>query len=424
MRILHIHDKPFAMPVSGPAAEVSGPVEAGGIEVYLSCIAGELLRRGHELSELRFGEGVPADDARAHPRRHRARSSSVVPRRSAMAAVEGVLRQASPDVVHLHSPYYAVHPTLLARIGRRWPTVLTQHDVTPFCMNGTKLRGDATLCERRIGLRCLSGGCFRSGRQDGLLQDLVRVAIGPAKLGAMATIPVVVVPSRYLRDEALRHGLSPERVRVLPQFPEFAGMEDVPPPEARRILFVGRLVAEKGAGRLIDALALLQTPGWEVTIAGDGPLAEVLRSKAAHLPGTVHFAGTVRRRDLPRLFAWSNVVVVPSLIPESFGLVGVEAMALGRPVVAFRAGGITEWLHDNETGLFARHGDAADLAQKIDRLLSDRPLQAAMGRRARQDVRTRFGITAHVDRLETFYGEARRLFHDLRAAAPTGMLAA
>ena len=422
MKILHVHDKAFAMPVSGSATH--GIAEGGGIQVYLSCIAREQLQRGHDLAELRFGDqqGIEADQSEPH--RHQARSSSVAPRRSAFEAVERICRRESPDLIHLHSPYYALHPTLLARISRTWPTVLTLHDVTPFCLNGMKLRNDAVLCGMRVGFQCLTDGCFRFGSRSGLAQDLLRAAVSPAKLGAMGKVPVVVVPSRYLRDQALQHGLVAEQLRVLPQFSEYPVCADGSKPAARRILFVGRLVPEKGIGRLIEALATLQTAGWEAAIVGEGPLADAMREKAKHLCGTVHFHGTVSRRDMPGLFAWSNIVVVPSLIPESFGLVGVEAMAFGRPVVAFEAGGVTEWLSHGKTGLFARHGDVADLARQIDRLLVDDALQAAMGRTARREVAARFGIISHVDRLEGFYAEARRCFTGARSATSSGRLAA
>lgn len=407
MKLIHVHDKPFAMPVAADAGAACEVTEGGGIEVYLSCIARGLMDRGHEIVEVRFGE---ASAGASEPRRYRAVSSSVVPRQATFEAVEAMIRAEKPDLIHLHSAYYAVHPMLLARLRRLCPLVLTQHDVTPFCLNGTKLRRDAALCRARIGVGCVTTGCHRSRSTAGAAQDAVRAMFAAAKLGAMRKVPVLVVPSRYLREQALLHGFDGDQVRVLSQFSEYPASAGSPVPAAKRILFVGRLVPEKGSAVLLDALARLQTQGWEAAIAGEGPLLDTLRARAETLTGRVRFLGPVSRRDLPEHFAGSNVVVVPSLIPESFGLVGVEAMSFGRPVVAFRAGGIDEWLTPGETGLFARHGDPDDLAAQIDRLLGDRALQDRMGARGRAEVGARFQLATHLDCLEGIYADARRCF--------------
>ena len=98
-----------------------------------------------------------------------------------------------------------------------------------------------------------------------------------------------------------------------------------------------------------------------------------------------------------------TLLVFSSMLHESFGLVGVEAMSFGKPVVAFRAGGVTEWLTHERTGLLSDHGDVATLSRHIARLLSDAPLREHLGAQARLEVESRFTLDRHLDQLQEIY---------------------
>jgi glycosyltransferase involved in cell wall biosynthesis len=101
-------------------------------------------------------------------------------------------------------------------------------------------------------------------------------------------------------------------------------------------------------------------------------------------------------------YARARVVVVPSLWPEPFGLVGVEAMARGRPVVGIDRGGIREWLAHGETGLRVEP-TAATLAAAIQRLLNEPELALCFGRAGREQWRERFSPAVHAGLLEDAY---------------------
>jgi glycosyltransferase involved in cell wall biosynthesis len=100
-------------------------------------------------------------------------------------------------------------------------------------------------------------------------------------------------------------------------------------------------------------------------------------------------------------------VVVPSLWPEPFGLVGPEAMAHGLPVIASRVGGIPEWLADGEVGFLFEPGDVQGLADRINRLLFDRALARRLGQQARARAGSRFTVPGYVDRFLELLREAR-----------------
>jgi glycosyltransferase involved in cell wall biosynthesis len=99
----------------------------------------------------------------------------------------------------------------------------------------------------------------------------------------------------------------------------------------------------------------------------------------------------------------ARMVVMPSMIPESFGLVGIEAMACGRPVIAFDSGGISDWLMDGETGLLVERGNIEKLADSIELMFVDDGLVGSMGERARQCVDQLYRPGTHLARLDQLY---------------------
>jgi glycosyltransferase involved in cell wall biosynthesis len=151
-------------------------------------------------------------------------------------------------------------------------------------------------------------------------------------------------------------------------------------PQEPVCLMLGRLHEEKGQFVLLAALAdvRLQKRGIRVLFVGDGPHRSSMEEAARGLglENVVSFLGP--RTDVPVLMAAADVVVVPSLA-ESFGFVALEAMALGRPVVAAATGGLTELIDDGRTGLLVSPGDPVALAAGISRLLANPPLAAALG---------------------------------------------
>jgi glycosyltransferase involved in cell wall biosynthesis len=109
---------------------------------------------------------------------------------------------------------------------------------------------------------------------------------------------------------------------------------------------------------------------------------------------------------------------MPSLWPEPFGLVGIEALAAGRPVVASATGGVGDWLADGVNGLLVRPGDAPALAGALNELLDDPARQRAMGAAGSEMVAARFTPEQHVAALLDAYRRARAEWESGRSAGP------
>jgi glycosyltransferase involved in cell wall biosynthesis len=168
---------------------------------------------------------------------------------------------------------------------------------------------------------------------------------------------------------------------------------------------ITRFREEKGNEYLLRAMPAVieKNPRVKLLIAGEGPLRAELESlhRELGLGDRVEFVGF--RRDIADFLSLADIIVIPSLM-EGFGLVMAEAMAVGRPVVATRAGGMVEIATDGKDALLVRPGDPQDLADGINRLLADPELARRLALNAMAG-RERFGILSNVKKLEKMYLE-------------------
>ena len=234
------------------------------------------------------------------------------------------------------------------------------------------------------------------------------VAISSATRGALARYtarPVHIVPYAAalepLPEAAAQAGPPGERA------PEQNG---APAPDT--VLFVGRLVARKGLPNLLHAAARSRVP-YRVAIVGAGPEEARLRdlTSALGLGARVEFTGRVERGELARRYARADVFVLPATLDErgdteGLGVVLLEALAHGVPVVATRRGGIPDVVKDGETGLLVEDGDLDGLARAIDRLLEDRALAERLTRQGREHLQRCFSAASVAGRLARIYREA------------------
>lgn len=241
----------------------------------------------------------------------------------------------------------------------------------------------------------------------------------------------ILVNSSYLKDQLLAwFDLEPDRILV-----NYLGVnaEQFVPRQSPRgrslkvellsrlgyrdkqlVLFVGRLREQKGVHHLLEAVPQImeRCPDTVVVIVGSPyynryavtPYVARLHQLGNRHPHAVRFVPYVHHHELPHWYAAADVCVVPSTHDEAFGLVNVEAMAAGVPVVATAAGGISEVVADGETGILLPPDQLQlHLADAIVQLLTDRRLAAAMGEKALRRVAEQFTWEASARRLQALY---------------------
>jgi glycosyltransferase involved in cell wall biosynthesis len=318
--------------------------------------------------------------------------------------VSGSVHAFNPDLVHLHGtgvPSW-LEPMLNAR-----PVVHSLHDFSFACSTGSKYFRDGSLCTRSHGLGCvgvgLARGCLHRVDPRPAVTSFRRIESALPRLRAAAAI---VVHSRFMHGVALQSGLPADRVSVIPLFTR-PGVDGSVPGAARIVAFAGRITPEKGLDLLIDALSA-RPDAWDLLlVAGEGwdrDRCERL-ARDGGIADRIEFRGHLDSRGVRETLAQARVVAVPSRWPEPFGLVGLEAMAVGRPVVATAVGGIPEWLDDGRTGILVPPRGAAALGQALGSLLADPARAAELGAEGRRQVE-RFSREAHLQGLLAVYERA------------------
>lgn len=218
----------------------------------------------------------------------------------------------------------------------------------------------------------------------------------------------VACVSEHMASVARAEGAAPQRIWVVPnpiELDRFAAGADAAATgaDAERdidVLFVGRLSREKGVDLLLEAMRSI--PGHpRLVIAGDGPLKAELEQQARQAGIAAEFMGWIGPHDLPPLVARAHVQVVPSR-SEPQGVVVIEALATGTPVIGARVGGIPEMVHDGETGWLVAPNDPAALRAAISDALTDRERVAAMRDPARRSTE-QFSVERLPDTLEAAY---------------------
>ncbi len=203
----------------------------------------------------------------------------------------------------------------------------------------------------------------------------------------------------------------PSRIRVIPHGVDLPGRPPAPaaihggPP---RLLFVGKLERTKGPDLLLDALDVLARDGVSVdlSIVGGGSLETDLRYRVRRSKGhRVTFYGSIPHEAVLPLYEWSDIVVVPSRY-EAFGLVVLEAMAAGRPVVATSVGGIPTIITPRRNGSLV-HPDAESIARGIRELIENPDLRAEMAKTNIADA-ARYSWAAIAPRYIAMYEDVAR----------------
>lgn len=387
---------------------------AGGSERYAGEVVRGLASRGHEVGVLcAAGEQAGGATVRRVEGLGEERLAA-----GAWAKLAAALRELAPERIYLLS---RVPREALALLLHAAPLVRFVQDHTLFCPGLNKLHEDGTPCERSLGSACfhrywLEGGCsgLKIVGAPSLRRPWRAVVRCWSEIELTRRARRILVASRYMRGELLRAGLPSDRLEVLPYFTRSAteSIPRAPLPSATRafveaettplLVAAARLsTPDKGIEYLLTAFGRLDTAA-RLVIAGDGPARGWLEAKAREegLGSRLHFAGWLGAGELESLYEAATLVVFPSVWNEPFGLVGLEAMAHGKPVVAFAGGGVEEWLVDGETGLVCERGDPTALAASVEELLDDPERSNAMGAAGRARVRERFGSERHLERLE------------------------
>jgi len=363
----------------------------GGVATYLDLLPEGLAARGVE-SVFLSGHKPPATYRGArcvHVPGLERDGARLTP--EARTRLDAALTEAGADACYVH----VICPDATRVAARHAPTIVYAHEYLTVCPGGARhLEARRRFCHEGPGARCVvrahTQGC-NNRRPDRQIAALGRVH---AWRSTWADVARVLVASPFVAEVLAGDGAPAERLRVAP-YPI------VPLPAAKPehcdVLFVGRLVPGKGVDVLLRALAGLDA---SAVVAGDGPARSELETLAdtLGLRERIRFSGWVDATRVAGLLRGARLLALPSVWQEPFGIVGIEALAAGVPVVASSVGGIPSWLADGEGGVLVPPDDVDALAGTLGRLLADEAARLELAEEGPR-VAARFDVGAHMNLL-------------------------
>src|SRR5258707_8215206 len=423
------------------AIAYSRRTKVGGIETYLDKLIPELHRLGHSLAFLHEVNEASEREQIALP------NGSPAWCVDELGAKQGLAKLSDwrPDIIFAHG---LAEPELERQLLEIAPAVFFAHGYYGTCISGAKLFKTPSVkpCDRRFGPQCLLH--YYPHRCGGLspITMLREYERQTKRLETLSNYRAIVTLSTHMRDEYIKHGFSPERVHCLfgcsphlinngsdgngngngngrhPSSAElaeqFAEVKSADTAACWNLLFLGRMGFLKGGELLIDALPQVceaSTRPVRVTFAGDGPersawehRAQLVQARSQNL--AIEFVGWVNEQRRDALLNETHLLVVPSIWPEPFGLVGPEAGRRGVPTAGFAVGGIPEWLNDGVNGYLAPADppSAKGLAGAIGKCLSNSETHARL-RRGAMEMAQRFDLKNHLTSLLEVF---ERVVHD------------
>lgn len=373
MRILHVHDTPRF---------------EGGVEQILFDTARGLAKQGWSQALLH------SDDQNTD-----ARFLSAF---GVTGAHRELIMQYRPHAILMHKVADHERVSMCSKLA---PTVHMVHDHDLVCPRRHKYFPiSKKVCTKPAGSACYQHLCCiqRSVNNKYLPVTLSGTAGVKKMLGASKSVRGYIVGSRFMQSQLVMNGIGEDKINIVNPVPAaLTSPRYVPMQEALEILFVGQIIRGKGVDLMLKALAKVEGQ-WNATIVGTGNHLAECRHLASKLKisDRVVFTGRVDHEKLESFYSAARVVVVPSRWPEPFGMVGIEAMSRGRPVVAFNNGGIGDWLTNGKTGYLVKPDDISGLATAIQRLLDDPELVKQLGLAAVDHVKNKFSHQTYLEQIK------------------------
>lgn len=377
----------------------------GGAESYIVSLRDSLREAGDETCIISCGASPSESDnvdVRAFGSdRSVAQAFLQIANPLADKTVRNAVREFRPDVALVGQFAYHFSPSVLKALSPV-PTVVSIMDYKTICPLGTKLLPGGSVCTVQAGRVCRDNGCVGSIHW---MRDQTRYRRIRERLSSVSR---VLCPSEGVRRELATSGIDATTV-PLGVRPPAASFRRAPT-RAPTFAYCGRLSREKGVAVLIAAFAkcVAEVPAARLRIVGDGPLKGELVALAAVLgiSRSVDFAGWQNASGVDDALAYVWALVAPSLWAEPFGLIAIEAMLRGVPVVASDSGGFRETIHADEDGLRFLPGNVAALT---DRLVSIARRKVFPNHRLDDEIVNRvaetYSMEKHVTRMRQVFSE-------------------
>lgn len=309
------------------------------------------------------------------------------------------------DLWQIHNVIPGLSPSVYeTAFHLKVPVIHFLHNYRFGCVNGLFLNHGQP-CQRCIGGNfwpAFQTACWRDSRLISGWQAVILLEMRRRNL--FKKISRWIALSESQKALHLKMGFPETQLSVVPHFYETKESAPALFPHGP-VLFLSRLSVEKGGHELLKAWSTIPPSSRELWIAGTGPDEDSLKAQAASLPN-VKFLGFLDKESQQRVWAESSFAVIPSIVPETFGMIVLEAWARQRPVVAYRIGALAETIEHGVNGLLVEPGDRLGLAKAIERLVKNPEETRQMGMAGERRLKQVYDRPGWLDRMEQNYQKA------------------
>ena len=322
--------------------------------------------------------------------------------------MEQALEEFKPDIVHLNNFQRQLSASIIKPIKKRnIPIVYTAHDVQAICPAITMMDNDKNICEKCMNgkyVNCITKKCNKNSTLKSLIGAIEGYYYRNQKIYTNK-IDKIITPSEFYKSKLIEDGIPENKIISMHNCID-VNQYNIETSDEGYGLYIGRLSKEKGIINLIKAFE--KTEKGKLYIAGEGPEKEEIQNiiKNNKLEERVKLLGFLNKEQVNENISKARFIVLPSIWYENCPYSALETLAIGKPVIGAKIGGIPELVKDNQTGLLYNHDNIEELAEKMKILFENKELAEKFGKNAKQDAINRFSK-------EIYYKNIREIYKSL-----------
>lgn len=385
----------------------------GGSEKYYFEL-GELLKKhGHEVAyfSMEDEKNIKTGDREYFVPKFDLNNSSklkaldVISNKKNGKLMAKALDEFEPDIVHLNNFQRQLSASIIKPcLKRNIPIVFTAHDVQAICPAITMMDNDKNTCELCIKgkyINCVKKSCNKGSKLKSIIGALEGYYYRFNKIYT-DKISYIITPSEFYRTKFIEDGVNPNRIQAIHNSIEMNDY-DVKTEDEGYALYFGRLSKEKGILNLINAF--VKTKDGKLYIAGEGPEKENIQNiiKDNKLEDRVKLLGFLNKEQMTEYTRKCKFVVVPSIWYENCPYSILETLAIGKPVIGAKIGGIPELISHDENGFV--YNTQSELTKYMNRLFEDEKLVKSFGKKSKELAKELYSRDVYYDKLEKIYND-------------------
>ena len=368
----------------------------GGSEKYYFELAELLKENGHEIAffSMQDEKNIKTDckeyfvDDIDLNSNNKLKALDVIYSRKNKKKMEETLEDFKPDIVHLNNFQRQLSASIIKPIKKRnIPIVFTAHDLQAICPNITMIDSNKNICEDCMNGKyrnCVRKKCIKNSKLKSLLGAIEGYYYRTKKIYSKI-IDYIITPTNFYKNKLVQDGIPKEKIEAIHNFIDINNY-NLDTEDEGYALYFGRLSSEKGILNLIKAFSKLDKGN--LYIAGQGEEKENIEKfiEENKLKNRIKLLGFLEPDEMKEKISKCKFVVVPSIWYENCPYSVLETLAIGKPVVGAKIGGIPELIADGKTGFV--YSTVEELSNQMDKLFNDSNLVKKMSKQAKEEAKT------------------------------------